>query len=308
MRNRVNTTPRLLTWRRKATSFILGVWDPFDDGFGFIGARRAGSSRWIENPIPVDASENDVVKLFGRYPRDEYDLYFTPNAFRKSERKQKNALPTPYSWADIDDADPDAFVPPPSTLIESSDGRYQGIWRFCDWRGREKAEEYSKALAYKFGADRSGWTVTKYLRVPYTINHKPEYRKPKVKLLRSDLKAKTRPRLLISHPNNKKRVHISKTIAVDSQADWRPIYEKYKSKLGLYARQAINVNPHHIGGADRSVCIYMIVAALTTAGASAEETALILWSNPFFLSKHGDDQKKLIEEVTRIRERVGSSS
>ncbi len=44
------------------------------------------------------------------------------------------------------------------------------------------AEQISRNIWAKDGGDKGGWSVTKMLRLPGTINHKPEYRKPVVTL------------------------------------------------------------------------------------------------------------------------------
>lgn len=111
------------------------------------------------------------------------DVYFCINLLHKPERTKENCKPTNLLWADLDSINPFEIELPPAVVIESSPGRYQGIWRLTMQLPPEEAEILSKRVAYAFDADKSGWDLTQLLRVPFTKNHKyPE--KPTVDLLR----------------------------------------------------------------------------------------------------------------------------
>jgi hypothetical protein len=56
---------------------------------------------------------------------------------------------------------------------------------------------------------------------------------------------------------------------------------------------------------DRSKCIFEIVAGLHDAGATSDEIASVLWHNPYFVSKHGQDRRTLGAEMGRIISKLG---
>jgi hypothetical protein len=81
-------------------------------------------------------------------------------------------------WADMDGADPRELRLPPTIALESSPGRYVGLWL----TDNVVTEQLNKRLAYSIGADKSGWDLTQVLRMPGTINYKYASR-PRVQLL-----------------------------------------------------------------------------------------------------------------------------
>ena len=161
--------------------FLLELWECHSEGFTFLGTRPAGSKKWQSHPIGK-SRRRGIQAVLATHPATDFDIYFCPNAFREPRRRKQFALPTPYAWNDIDDADPCTFRPFPDLLWETSPNRFQGIWR---WRAASDgviAEQYSRNIRSAFGGDVGGWSVTKMLRLPGTINHKSQYRHPVVRL------------------------------------------------------------------------------------------------------------------------------
>ena len=86
-----------------------------------------------------------------------------------------NCIPQNLVWADLEHCTPDKLEIPPQCVLESSPGRFQAIWRLDEKIDPERAEDYSKRIAYKYadlGVDKSGFDLTQLLRVPGTINYK----------------------------------------------------------------------------------------------------------------------------------------
>lgn len=109
--------------------------------------------------------------------RKNYNVWFCTSLLKEKERIKINCLPGNTVWADMDFVDPSKIEElPPSCIIESSPKRYQAYWRLENTIPPDVAEEFNKNLAYHTGADRSGWPLTKLLRVPHTRNYK--YQKP----------------------------------------------------------------------------------------------------------------------------------
>jgi len=105
----------------------------------------------------------------------EFDVYFCSQLFKKQQRRKESVEDCPNLWSDLDTLPPDELLVEPSVLIESSPGRYQGLWVLDKSIAASEAEDYSRRIAYyhaEHGADRSGWDLTQLLRIPYTQNHK----------------------------------------------------------------------------------------------------------------------------------------
>ena len=214
-------------------------------------------------------------------------------------RKKEYGLPTDLGWCDIDLANPDEFRPLPSILLRTSPGRYQGIWKWNKTLSVSVAEAYSHALTYRFGGDPGGWSITKYLRLPYTFNHKKEYKRPVVLLLDMDLSPiKKRPELVEGVNLNTPTIAEPKRLILPAGQSVQSIIAKYRSRLHLKTK--VLLRSRTMFESDRSQQIYMIVADLHNAGASRKEIADCLWVNPYFVSKHGQNIPKLNAEISRI--------
>lgn len=198
MLERMNNKARHNTWKQQASEFVCKIWSPFNNGFVFLATRSSNNQRWKQHHFNLPISQERLVKHFSKYSRDEYDHYFCPNAFSEPLRRAEYTLATPYTWVDIDDANPDSFDPAPGILIRTSPQRFQGVWVHEEIIPASDAEIYSKGLAYKYNADTNGWSSTKYLRVPWTRNHKPNYNQPIVRLIRNDFSEQIREAVPIS--------------------------------------------------------------------------------------------------------------
>ena len=103
------------------------------------------------------------------------DVYFCTQLLSRRRRIKENIKSCPNLWADLDGCAPKECAIPPSIGIESSPGRFQGLWLLNEVTTPEKGEELSKRIAYQhayLGCDKGGWALTKYLRVPGTYNYK----------------------------------------------------------------------------------------------------------------------------------------
>lgn len=133
---------------------------------------RAPQSRFeqkfFEWPKQSIALENFILNTEDR----KFNIYFCVNLLEKQERKKQWVLPQDFLWADLDAVDPTVLNPPPQILIESSPGRWQGIWLLTLELEPSLIEQYTKRIAYGMGADKSGWDLTQLIRVPFTKNHK----------------------------------------------------------------------------------------------------------------------------------------
>jgi hypothetical protein len=303
----VNDDARLEYWQHKAVDFVEEIWSRHHHGYGFIGVRHAASDRWNNIRVKLGSPRDDLAKWFAHFHRRDHDLYFCPNAFTRPVLQKAYALPTPYAWADIDGADPEAFEPRPTILWETSPGHFQGLWVLDELLSPGKAENISKRLTYAFGADRGGWAVTKYLRVPYTFNHKPEYALPRVTVSANAADPIPVPTDLPAVAEQRYSEGQADIEDGEPSKRWRSIYRRYKPELHRRTRFLIESKQVAPFERDRSKCIYEIVADLHRVKASVEETRAILWANPYFVSKYGKRLSKLREELGRILPKLGDS-
>lgn len=116
-----------------------------------------------------------------------HNVYFGVNLMSVPRRKKGNAIPQNLVWADLDTCHPNRIEIPPQTVIESSPGRFQAIWKMDEKVDPPIAENYSKRIAYMYadqGVDRGGHDLTQLLRVPMTYNYKYELDEaPEVQLI-----------------------------------------------------------------------------------------------------------------------------
>lgn len=208
-------------------------------------------------------------------------------------------MPSRYAWCDIDDADPDAYDPQPNILWETSPDRFQGIWMWRDVSPGDIAEQVSRNIWAKDGGDKGGWSVTKMLRLPGTINHKPEYLKPVVTLQVYDPRPQKLPRSILAV--SPKPTAIGAGEIEITGLDPYKIMRRYRRKMGLQAGTLMTAR--RVLRADRSGAVYLIVIGLIEAGAQDSEIAAVLLVNPYFTSKWGTDFAKAEDQILRIRAR-----
>jgi len=284
---------------RAILRFLVEIWDCHpEDAVTFMATRRG--ARWLEHPIKGDR-RSAIRAVLEDYPANEWDIYFCPNAFRSNTRKAKNALPTPYAWCDIDEDRPAGFKPRPNVLWETSLDRFQGLWIWKRTLDPLDAEKISKWLL-RFGGDTGGWSITKMLRVPGTLNHKPERKGERVRLLRFDTRIKRVPiprRVLLELG--------SPTVVANgidpSGYEAHETRRRYRRAVGLVAGTLMTAR--QVMRSDRSGAVYLIVSALIEAGANDDEIACILLDNPYFNSKWGSDVDEAERQIVRIRAKLG---
>ncbi len=290
-----------LSTRETSIRFVVDLWDYDSDAYTFIGTKCG--DRWHDHPIRGDR-EAAVADIFAAYPAGRHDLYFCPNAFAEPRRLATHALSTRAGWCDIDQADPAGYDPAPNILWETSPGRFQGIWLWRDAVEGVVAERYSQAIVMKDGGDRGGWSVTKMLRVPGTMNHKPEYDRPIVTLRAYDDRPQRLPTSLKTIAKRPDGPATVATMQVSGDAA-QTIMRRYRRRMGLPAGALMTAR--RVLRTDRSGAVFQIVAGLIDAGAPDVDIAVVLLVNPYFLDKWGHDPAKADEEVARILARIGGA-
>jgi hypothetical protein len=241
-------------------------------------------------------------RFLHRYSRWDYNLYFGVNPFSQDRRLKEWALPTSLGWCDMDASNPDAYRPRPHLLWETSPDRFQALWLWDTKYDVENAERFSHALADRHGGD-VGWSVTKMLRIPGSINHKPHYDEPFVRMVSQDWKRTAKRPKLVPEKRRLRSV-TSQSLEMNPNAHKRlDVWRKYRSKLSVSARTVIRHN--NVLAPDRSKWIFVMVTELFEAGATLDEIASVIWDSPYFLDKYGQNRKALERQISNIISKIG---
>lgn len=262
--------------------------------WAFVAAKDG--DRW-RNLAPIDWSEGgdeDHLRAIIRKYASDHDFYFCPTMFKVDRRKKSHALPTCWLHCDIDGGDPNDFERRPSVMWETSPRRYQGLWLMPWLMKPSHAEACNRALA-QYSDDGSGWDVTKMLRVPYTFNFKPEYHRPKVRLLKLDLEP-----ICFWEPE---RVAIETADTGGGGVDWGAARALDTVALKRkFVRIVMAMNAPARDG-DRSATWMWQAGLMRDAGASDEEiAALLTLCRKTFADKfpRGLDDPRARDEIERL--------
>jgi hypothetical protein len=276
-----------------AIAFLDQLWSIHPRGFVFLAARTL-DGRWIEKGFHVAFGRGAIERFIRDHNPNTHDFYYSPNAFSKRRRLAEFALSTSLAWCDIDGADPKQFRPQPTILIETSPGRYQGLWKFNTAVEPAQAEAVSRHLTNTYHGDKGGWSITKMLRLPGTLNHKAAYEQPLVRVVCSDDRAIPNwPKVGLAR---KRAVTVDKVDPTSFDPD--AVIKKYWRMLAPNRRRLMQDTS--VKSRDRSRIIFMIAAALHDAGATPDEIGAVVWRSPYFISKFGRHPGRLTEEVCRI--------
>lgn len=287
---------------RDQYQLLRGVWDYRDNigdrVYNFLAFKEVTTGKWTEHAIEAGFSFSDISGLLHKYSRWDNDQYFCPNLFSEPRRKREFALPTRFSHCDMDDSNPEDYDPRASLVSETSPDRYQALWPWDKTHSASEAERFSKALAYRHGGDKNGWSATKMLRLPGSVNHKPQYDEPFVRMVHYDwTEIAARPLPLKGRRHNWP-ASLADVDANPNRHDRLTVLKKYRKDL--HPKVCRLIRDRKAYEPDRSAQVFHIVAGLHEAGASYDEIASVLWDSPYFLEKHGQDIGKLNDEICRV--------
>jgi Protein of unknown function (DUF3987)/RepB DNA-primase from phage plasmid len=157
--------------RRK--KFLEFLFDRTEGTYVCI-ARRQGTSKFEERFFLWPNDEQAALDYIEQSV-SSHNVWFCPMTFRRPNRSKFDVVTCPAIWSDLDFCPPESLLVPPTLLLETSNGRHQGLWCLTELAEPLEAEEISKAIAYRHadeGADKSGWDLTQLLRMPLTLNMK----------------------------------------------------------------------------------------------------------------------------------------
>jgi hypothetical protein len=250
----------------------------------FCLATKSASGKWQEHFFARRHIRR--ISAFMREHEDR-DIYFCPHGFSEEKRrKEKAALPS-ILWADLDEVDPREIDIKPTIAIESSPGRFVGLW-LTDKRVNE---DLNRRLTYHLGADRGGWDVTQVLRVPGTRNYKYSTN-PKVRLLWDDGPTYTIKQLekLLPEPEEQDM----------GDLDAQEVYRDYQKKLPPWVRRELLREDNPPSG-KRSGMLWKLEHALLTAGMTEDEAFVVIKASKWnkFAGRHSEDEQ-LRRELQKV--------
>jgi hypothetical protein len=238
--------------------------------------------------------EFEGIEEFLAKHKDE-DIYFCPHGFTKRSRLAEHAAHSNLLWADLDAVDPRTLDPKPTIAWETSSRRYAAIWKLDAEPSRGLRKRFNDAI----GADTGGWCLTKVLRVPGTLNLKPERRvngrAPEVKLLWSKGQTYKLRDLRRQYGGSDIDHREASQPAININGlDWRKVLSKYglKSQFASYVKYSVLVGK-------RSDVLWRLSQELREKGATPSETACVLWHSRAFQDKWGEDMNALRKEIAR---------
>lgn len=249
--------------------FLRRVWDAQPDtDYAFLAHKDWENGTWkdlpLQLPIPADPG------------LDEHDLYFAPVLFKERRRLKQHACGGVWLFADLDEVDPRSLgYLPPQVAWETSPGRYQAMWRLAEPLGPKAWERLNRAITYRTGADKGGWSLTKVLRLPGTVSTKHGFDFT-VKVVQEDWEGTTDPdrirtvckgALPASDPATG-RIHLPKASA-------REIRRTHWAELSPRARKLIRAKTVHAGD-DRSARLWELENLCLDAGMTPGETVKVV--------------------------------
>jgi len=241
---------------------ITRVWKN-QPGSYFCISLKSRFGKWSDHFFRRE--ELSKVRAFINDNMDK-DVYWCPHGFSKPRRLKEHAILPNLLWADLDEADPRKMKPMPTIAIESSPGRFVGVWTMTS----QVEESLNRRLTYHVGADKGGWDVTQVLRVPGTCNYKYN-EAPRVKTLWSD-----GPEYDIAEVERLLPKEREGDVDI---GDVMRIYRRYEKHLSVFVRKNL-LNGKPTQGI-RSEMLWRLNNELLEAGVTSEEAFILLVHSPW---------------------------
>jgi archaellum biogenesis ATPase FlaH len=263
---------------------ITRVWKN-QPGDYFCISTKSKSGKWTDKFFT--RKQLSKVRAFVNANLDK-DVYFCPHGFTEPRRLKEYAVMPNLLWADLDEADPSKIKVMPSVAIQSSPGRYVGLW-FTD---RPVDESINRRLTYLVGADHGGWDVTQVLRFPGTSNYKYD-NPPRVKVMWQDGPSYELDEIIhVLPPDELIEANLGEAIGV---------YRRYEKHLSMFARREILKGKPKRG--KRSEVLWRLNKEMMEAGMTSDEAFSILVVSPWNKFKgRRNGSKQLRRELEKSME------
>lgn len=259
---------------------ILDIWKQQPGNYFFL-CTKSPAGKWKEHAFSPD--EFGEVRQFIR-DYDDHDIYFCPHGFNRRSRSKVEAVLPSLLWADLDYSDPrenKLFKGlKPTVVIESSPGRFVGLWVLKD----TMSEDVNRRLTYFLEADHGGWDLTQVLRLPGTRNYKYPAQ-PRVRVLWDD-GPEYRLKDIEKHLPPEEEGNTGEYLSASD------VFEEWEAKLPRWVRREL-LAKKVTGKADRSEMLWKLENACLEAGMSVDEAFAVIrhsaW-NKFKGRRNEDDQ------------------
>jgi hypothetical protein len=162
----------------KAAEFITRIWRKQPGKYFFLDHAAPGDTP--TSGTSFSRKEFDQVEAYIR-EHQGHSLWWCPGGFSKRRRKD-NAVRPKWLYADLDYVNINKVRVKPTIAIQTSPRKYVGLWRVDE----AASFELNKRLSYACAQDKTGHGRAKFLRLPYSINRKPKYDSPLVRVLWDD--------------------------------------------------------------------------------------------------------------------------
>lgn len=265
---------------------ITRIWAEQPGKF-FCISTKDGGGKWKDHFFSPDEFGN--IRAFLR-ENDDKDIYFCPHGFNRRVRQKGEAVLPNLLWADLDFADPNGMKPKPTVAIESSPGRFVGLWVL---KG-QMTESLNRRLTYHLDADHGGWDLTQVLRFPGTKNYKYTAQ-PKVRVLWDDGPEYSIKRIENYLPEEDPEEDAENLSAAE-------VFEQYQGKLPRWVRRELLAKKIH-GRADRSEMLWKLENACVEAGMTLEEAFAVIKGSAWNKFKgRRNEEAQLKRELSKIVE------
>lgn len=229
------------------------------------------------------------------------DVYVAPAIFDSPSSKKEHFKASNVVWTEFDGQVPTltgSDVPEPTLRVRSSiDGHEHWYWRLAaPATDRSAVESVTRALAYKLGADASGWDCNQLLRPPGTFNHK---RSAGVSILASNEGVVTTTAFdTLPTPTSS----VPEEISPDVIPDVTDVMLKY-----AWAQEFIDLYKKNVNQlADRSLALMNLGYMLAEHGLTDHEMYAVLrnaddrWGK---FKDRTDRERRLLDLIARVREK-----
>lgn len=254
---------------------IQSIWKKQPGGFFCISTKSA-SGKWKDTFFKK--SELNKISDFIDDNLDK-NLYFCPHGFTRPERVKDAAVNPKLLYADLDEQDPRQLDLKPTIALESSPGRFVGLWETDE----PATEALNRRLSYSIDSDKSGWDHTQVLRIPNTTNYK-YHTTPRVRIMWNNGPIYEVSRLEKMIP----QIQSSRGV---SDSDATEVFKRYEKKMPHWLRkELVNGKPE---AGKRSEVLWKMQNELLEIGMSREEAFDVLWAcpwNKFKGRRNGEDQ------------------
>lgn len=301
----------------KALRLVSQSWGRNQQGYAFFpwidrkkqresGIRRRGFNEGPAFRWPADREKIIDHILTHNSDALEHDIYWSTQLFEYPIRREDTAMTEHALFADLDKVDPSTLDDyPPTVAWESSPGSYQAMWvaQQGDFLGATWPGNENQRMTYYTGADSGGWFATKLLRLPFSTNYKPEYRKPDGTYPKGKLLWMDGPRYLPGDFSGLPAVeaasdNLNEALASDIDGvDRLQVIADVRLKLNHTARELLNARE---ASGDKSDKLWYLTRCLADAGLGTAEIVAVVretvWNK--FRDRH-DELRRLIAEASK---------